>query len=348
MQTTLASTVAALRPEPGPASRLFDVVIFDVDGSQANQRRLVERYRPTILSLRERAGELRNWIPNSTMRELRRLVEGTLSNDRPRIAFSGANDYHHLAYLWISLLREPVTVIGFDSSTDVMRSMPGEIWAGSWTGAALKHAHVRRIVQIGTDRDLDLSLINEFPLPLGVLTHELGHFRSGRFEAYPKFRRKSRFLGRVSATNPSVVMEPDGPFTTHARWRNLHDNGGIEAVLDDVLRRAPTDAVYITIDKDGLHEAESFTNVYDGANTKQGDLTVEELLAALRLIKRRKRIVGVDVVGDFSYPETRTDRLKWMWAEWQFAKLPASAIDSCALRQLNEDVNLRILEVLME
>lgn len=328
--------------------RPFDVIILDVDGSQVNQQRLMERYLPKVISLREHSGELRNWIPMSTMRWLQTCVKAILPGDKPRIIFSGANDYHHLAYLWISMIPEPITVIGFDSSTDLMRSMPGKIWAGSWTIASFKHDHVRRIIQFGTDKDLDLGLMKELPIPIGTLTHELAHFGTGRFEAYPKFRRESRFLGRMSVDNPSVVMKPDSLCTTRARWHNFQGNGGIEAVIKDVLNRAPTEAVYITIDKDSLREEESFTNVYDGTNSKQGHLTVDEVLLALSLIQRHKRIVGVDVIGDFSYPDTRADRLKWAWATWQLAKTPASAIDSWELRQMNEDVNIRIVETLMQ
>lgn len=60
-----------------------------------------------------------------------------------------------------------------------------------------------------------------------------------------------------------------------------------------IARATPTQAVYISIDKDVLHDTEVFTN-WD-----QGNLTLTELLAILYSLRRAKKVWGMDVCGEY-------------------------------------------------
>ncbi|MCC3414996.1 MULTISPECIES: hypothetical protein [unclassified Microcoleus] len=325
----------------------FEIVVLDIDGAVTQQSRLLERYNPTVISLQERHAELRYWCPNDVMERLRKDVSTQLDLQKPRIALYGTNNNHHMAYLWISLLNEPVTVIGFDSTSDCFRTMPNYIWAGSWAPLAAKLPHVQKLVLLGIDRDFTLDLPDDFVAPLGTPTYEMDLLTSGKVELYPNMMRQSQIIGHVTASTPCVEMKPDSLFTSSATWKNFRDHGGVHDSMERILANISTDAVYITIDKDGLREEDCFSNIYDGKNSKQGTLTIDEMLEILALIKQRKRILGVDICGDYSYPARSSNPLKQAWSDWELKFVPTDAIDSIALRQMNEDVNLKILEMLL-
>ncbi|MDX2243719.1 MAG: hypothetical protein NW224_23810 [Leptolyngbyaceae cyanobacterium bins.302] len=343
MNSTTPMTLATYSNQ----QRDFEIVVLDIDGAVIQQKRLLERYNPKIIPLQERHAELRYWCPNDVMDSLRAYVADRIDLNKPRIAFYGTNNSHHMAYLWISLLNEPVTVIGFDSTSDCFRTVPGYTWAGSWVPLAAKLPHVQKLVLLGIDRDFTLDLPDDFIAPLGTPTYEIDLLVSGKVELYPNVMQKSQIVGHVTASTPCVDLKPDGLFTSAATWKNFRNHGGVQVSMERILSNISTDAVYITIDKDGIREADSFTNVYDGKNSKQGTLTTEEVLEILSLIKQHKRIVGVDICGDYSYPARSPNRLKQAWTNWELAATPTAAIDSIALRQMNEEVNLRILETLL-
>jgi hypothetical protein len=324
-----------------------EIVVLDIDGAVTQQTRLLERYKPKVIPLQERHAELRYWCPNDVMDSLRASVAAQLDLEKPQIALYGTNNSHHFAYLWISLLNEPVTVIGFDSTSDCFRTVPGYIWAGSWVPLAAKLPHVQKLVLLGIDRDFTLDLPDGFVAPLGTPTYEIDLITSGKVELYPNVMQRSQIVGHVTATTPYVELKPDGLFTSSATWKNFRNHGGVKASIERILTNITTDAVYITIDKDGLREEDCFSNVYDGKNSKQGTLTIDEMIEILSLIKQHKRIVGADICGNYSYPARSPNPLKQAWTNWELAATPRDAIDSVALRQMNEDVNLKILETLL-
>lgn len=92
----------------------FELVVLDIDGAVTQQTRLLERYKPKVIPLQERHAELRYWCPNATMEHLRAEVASQLDLQKPRIALYSTNNNYHMVYLWLSLLNEPVTVIGFE------------------------------------------------------------------------------------------------------------------------------------------------------------------------------------------------------------------------------------------
>src|SRR5258708_17746056 len=70
-----------------------------------------------------------------------------------------------------------------------------------------------------------------------------------------------------------------------------------EAAFADFLpSRIPTEAIYLTIDKDVLRAADAATN-WD-----QGRTSLELLKTLLTRVLPRHRLIGADVVGDWSVP----------------------------------------------
>jgi hypothetical protein len=318
------------------------VIVVDVDGSVIQQKRLMDQYQPTVIPFQKKSAALRYWCPIGELEQLRLLLLSSIGTVKGKVIFYGSGDYHHLAYVWISLMDEPVTVIHFDNHTDFWKSSRGRLHCGSWVVNSVGLSHVRKVVQLGIDGDLRLSKdlpLPNFPMPIGTITHETRLLCEGKVEVYPNSMHQSVLLGRVRATLPCVELKPS-LLTTKAYWKNIQDHGGIEATLERILPTIPTDTVYLTIDKDVLRESDSFTN-YPGY---QGTMTLDELLAAISLIGRRKRIIGADVCGDGSYAAVKGYPFKSGYAWLKDRKIQLSAFSSQENIRLNEDASLKILE----
>ncbi|MCG2739870.1 MAG: hypothetical protein L6300_06480 [Syntrophaceae bacterium] len=318
------------------------VIILDVDGAVIQQKRLLAKHHPTVIPLQEKSEALRYWCRIEEMERLRQLIVSFVGTVKGKVIFYGSGDYHHLACLGISLIEEPLTIIHFDNHADFWRSPHhGYIHFGDWVVWAVKLPHVCKVIQLGIDGDLGFGTSRS--LPVGPVTHEMSLLCTGKVEVYPNSMRRSILVGRIRATLPCVEFEP-GLLTTRATWKNLRDHGGIEAMLERILPTLPTEAVYLTIDKDVLRESDNFA-AYPG---QQGTLTLNELLAAISLIGKRKRILGADVCGDGSYSAARGCLLKRLVARLKDSAIPPGAFSSQENISLNEGVNLKILERLME
>ena len=274
------------------------------------------------------------------------MLASSFGTGKGKVIFYGSGDYHHLAYLLLSLIEEPLTVIQFDNHTDFWKSSPGNLHCGSWVVNSLELPHVRRVIQLGIDGDLRLSKdlpMPNFPMPIGTITHKMSLLCDGKVEVYPNSMHRSVLLGRVRAASPCVELKPR-IITTNAYWKDIQGNGGIEMTLERILPTIPTDNVYLTIDKDVLIEPESFTN-YPGY---QGTMTLDELLAAVSLIGKRKRIIGVDVCGEGSHASVKGYLFKRYYAWKKDRKIQLSDFSSQENIRLNEEANLKILERLKE
>jgi hypothetical protein len=112
---------------------------------------------------------------------------------------------------------------------------------------------------------------------------------AGRLALFPWRHASSRVRRRIA----------DGPGHTwrdgYIHWRNLAD-APLPQAIDEVLAAVPTADVWITIDKDVLPEHEALTN-WD-----QGQMPLAALLAMLRTVGQRKRVLGADVCGEYSPP----------------------------------------------
>lgn len=103
---------------------------------------------------------------------------------------------------------------------------------------------------------------------------------------------------------------------------NIPHEKKVLGVVKELMKHV--EPVYISIDKDVLAPGEAYTN-WD-----QGSLKLEELIDFLKVIKKAKSIVGVDICGEWPVPpdeifHTRDDREKI---------------------RVNQAVNLKILDTL--
>lgn len=72
-----------------------------------------------------------------------------------------------------------------------------------------------------------------------------------------------------------------------------------------MISSLPTEAIWITVDKDVLASEDAATN-WD-----QGGMRLTHLLQALRALAARKRIIGIDVCGEFAQPAFSNAFKRW-------------------------------------
>lgn len=222
---------------------------------------------------------LRLWSRRATI-EMARARLALASDPRPSVTFLGSGDFHHLAALLIERVQEPFTVLHFDNHPDWVRLAPR--WhCGSWVNRVLALPNVRRVVTVGVCSD---DLDNP-----GRKGGNLPALDAGRLALFPWRHAASRVRRRIAAGPGHDWHEG------YVHWRNLADVPLADAT-DAVLHAIPTDAIWITIDKDVLPEREAVTN-WD-----QGQMPLAALLATLRAAGKAKRVLGADVCGEYSSP----------------------------------------------
>ena len=233
----------------------------------------------TRVDLRDLGPALRLWSRAKNIDAARARIAA--SNDpRPSITFLGSGDFHHLAALLIERVDGPFTVLHFDNHPDWVRLAPR--WhCGSWVNRVLALPDVQRVVTVGPCSN---DLVNP-----GRKGGNLPSLDSGRLALFPWQHAPSRARGRIA----------DGPGHEwregYIHWRNLGERQ-LEDAVRAVLDAIPTEAVWITIDKDVLPEHEALTN-WD-----QGRMPLAALTAMLRAVGQRNRLLGADICGGYSPP----------------------------------------------
>lgn len=217
---------------------------------------------------------LRLWSRPGALDRLRDAVRAELPTaDGPLATFSGSGDFHHITPLLLARAIEAtdegaVTLVHFDNHPDWVRFADG-VHCGSWVGCAARLPQVARVLTVGVCSDdihrpetkrADLALVSE--------------------------RRVELYAYQGHAGSPTVAV-------ADREWPTIEAMG--EAAFADFLPgRIPTPAVYITIDKDVLRAEDAATN-WD-----QGRTSLCFLAAMIRRIASHHRIIGADVVGDWS------------------------------------------------
>jgi hypothetical protein len=318
----------------------FEFIVLDIDGSVVHQKRLLTRYHPTVIESQQLAESLRFWCRQSEMNLLQQELSNCFLTDQPKLIFYGSGDFHHLAYLGISLIEEPFTLIQFDNHTDFWKPLKKDFFDfGSWVSYALRLPKLKKVIQLGVDGDLRLAWY--LPFPTGRYSHNMDLLLQGQIEVYPNRLRRSILMGRMKGDLACARLQP-GLISTRVTWKNMQDWGGVEETIERLIPTIPTEGVYITIDKDVLKETENFA----GYRGRQGNLSLKELLSALSLIGQHKRILGADVCGEGSHNSfqfSRAKRLLLWQKDWM---LSPSSYTSQEVIQRNEKANLRIIEQL--
>lgn len=247
--------------------------LLHLDGSLTAQpflAALVEDGRAQLVNLMPDGGRLRLWACRSAMIDFRRRLceEGPPAGTGAEVTFMGSGDYHHLTAPLVARLPGPLSVVHFDNHPD-WGTWPPAYHCGSWVNRVLEMSHVAKVVTIGPCAGVT------WPQFKGA---NLKALASDRFELHPWRMGPGRVLGRRPL-----------------RWTNLA-GGDWTGFVENLARRLPTDAVYVTIDKDVLHPDEAVTN------WNQGEMRLDHILEAIRALAARRRVVGVDVCGEYAPP----------------------------------------------
>ena len=294
------------------------VILLDLDHSVVAQPGLAALARlghAVRLDATDLAPQLRIVASRPAARSLSARLAPVFATRAPLI-FYGSGDFHHLTTIFLSLLREPTTVLHFDNHPDWVR-FPPTLNCGGWVSRALALPHVNRVVTIGpAGCDLRHPELKGADLPA---------LRAGRHEVHPWRAVDSSYWGRRIA---AVACRTKG---WTLRWDGL-EGRSIETFADELAERLPPTALWITIDKDVLSPEEAVTN-WD-----QGSMPLSSVLAVIGRLARGRRLQGADVCGDYSLPRFR-DPFRWfLSATDRVARAPATAADLA----LNDSVNVRI------
>lgn len=238
---------------------------------QAKLRRAVTAGGGRMLHYRDLGPALRLWSRPAALERLRRRLEHALpASFGPTVVFSGSGDFHHITPLLLERALEaagqpPVTVLHFDNHPDWVKFSPGA-HCGSWVGQAARLPRVARILTVGVcSPDID------GPAAKGA---DLQIVEAGQVEVY--------------AYRPCEAVRLCG-----RSWPTIEAMGET-AFADYLPQRIETEAVYLTIDKDLLSPTAA------GANWDQGCMTVAFLHTLIARAVAGRRLIGADVVGDWS------------------------------------------------
>jgi len=255
--------------------------IFDLDGSLTGQASLGDAapwQSVRTFDFRDIGPKLRLWSRASTIEAMRRRIAETTSE--PAVTLLGSGDFHHVAALLHERVREPFTLVHFDNHPDWVRLAPP--WhCGSWLNRTLALPTLQRAITLGPCSD---DLVNP-----GIKGGNLAALDSGRLQLYPWQHAPSRVFHRIA----------DGPGHRYERglihWRNLSERR-LDEAISAIIAEVPTDAVWITIDKDVLPENEVVTN-WD-----QGHMPLDAVLRFARALVAARRLIGADICGEYAPP----------------------------------------------
>jgi arginase family enzyme len=300
-------------------------VLLDLDGALDGQAALVDEAMTVggeVIDARDLGPRLRLWSRPADLEALRERLRARMPPDGPELVFAGSGDFHHVTPLLLeraieASYTEPVTVIHFDNHPDWVLFDNG-MHCGSWVGRAARLPGVARVITVGVcSRDIDRPKASGADLDL---------IAEGRLELY-------------------AYRDPRGAATVTLcgrQWPTVQTLGEA-AFADLLLSRIATDAVYITIDKDVLRSEDAVTN-WD-----QGQTSLVLLETLIQRIGERHRLIGADVVGDWSAPHYGPGLLPGLLKRGEaLLDQPWRGPDRRSAGRLNEAVNQRLLRLFVQ
>jgi len=307
---------------------LADTVrILNLDGSLLRQAGLLKRYQPGIIDLAGLGPSCRLWANRKTAAG----VMAALNPDaRHAITFLGSGDFHHVSNLLVSQFAEPLTLIVFDFHPD-WDILPPRLGCGSWVTRTLGLANIDKVLLLGPSSD-DISIP-------AIYTGNLQALKNDRLEIYPYEHQPTRVLFRNVPENRSLNVERGG-FVSTISWAELRGRD-LKAFMAGALQRCGVKKAYVSIDKDCLRSEHALTN------WEEGRFTLDELLQLLKVIKEKMEIVGLDITGEYSEPVV-SGSFKSLCSRLDHpAGYTAQGKNSEIIADINEQTNLRILELLL-
>lgn len=297
-------------------------VLLHLDEALDHQPLLRER-RGAMVDARDLGPALRLWSrPKALSRLTERLRRDLPTSAEADLIFAGSGDFHHVSPLLISRAIEaaggkPLTVLHFDNHPDWVKFSNG-MHCGSWVATAARLPGVARVITIGVcSGDIDHPETKRADMSL---------IADRRVELYPYLAPDGGPVYRVGDQNwPSIAAMGEAAF------------------IELLVSRIETDAVYVTVDKDVLRAEDAVTN-WD-----QGRLSLDGLRTMIRAAAQRARIVGMDVVGDWSPPRYGPDLLSAALKRGEaFLDQPRRGPSPDLARQVNEAANLDLLDLFSE
>jgi hypothetical protein len=298
------------------------VILLDLDRTVAVQPSLAalrSAGHALRLDATDLAPRLRIVASRGAARSLAARLAPVFAGEAPLIFF-GSGDFHHLTAVFLSLLRERVTVLHFDNHPDWIR-FPPTLNCGGWVSRALALPQVERVVTIGPASD-DLR----HPELKGA---DLPAIRAGRHEVHPWRGAEHGFWGRRVAAS---ACRSKG---WKLRWDGL-ERRSWETFADELAARLPAAPLWITLDKDVLPPEEAATNWDHGA------MPLDAVLGIVERLARERRLLGADVCGDVSPPRF-ADPFRWLLSATDRSTRPPATPDELAL---NDRTNRRIADAL--
>ncbi len=297
----------------------MQIKVINLDGCVAAQPALsglIASGLASCIEARDLAGSTRIV---ARKRMIERFVQrvGTPPENRTELVFYGSGDFHHLSAALISRHVQPLTVIHFDNHPDWVR-FPATFNCGAWVNRALEMSQVKRVITLGPCSD-DLENPER-------KTANLEAVKDGRLVVFPWLHAPSR-VNRDFGSGQAHEQR-DGMI----HWRNLADENW-DSFLTELLANIPTEAIYITIDKDVLGTGEATTN-WD-----QGQMTLAHVVSAIEALGTKFQVLGVDVCGDYSAPRFK-DPFRFALAYFDHPK--TAAPDEQALA-INSATNQKLL-----
>lgn len=306
---------------------LKSIRILNLDNSVIRQKRLLERFDPSIVDLTDLGPKYRLYSSIETDQAVRERLNEFPPSD---ITFLGSGDFHHIASLLISGFSEDISVISFDYHPD-WDTLPPKISCGSWVTRVLGQSNVKKVILLGISSG-EIS-------PSMIQTGNFNSLRNDRIEIYPYQHSPTRLFLKRIPKNVSVTIKR-GLFSNEIHWHELKDKN-IAEFLHHILHRLPTKKVYVTIDKDCLRRSYSLTN------WEEGHFELEELLLMLKLIKENKDLAGVDITGDYSDVLAEGFVRRAIIGIDHPRAFSAKDKELSVIDSVNEETNIRILELLL-
>jgi len=318
-----------LSPEAGLCAN--SIRILDFDGSVVAQAGLLDRYtKPPysaqIIDFKDIASTCRYLATKKTFARIRERLTNSSHN---AITLYGSGDFHHITSVLLSFFNKPLGVIVFDHHPDWDGFSPC-VSCGSWVAGISKIENIKKIILLGPSSD-DLST-------RGLVTAYLKSVKNGKLEIFPYEKDSSRaYFHYFKDTNCFTVRR--GIFGSTLCWASLKEKS--ENFVKELLKNMPVDDVYVSIDKDCL------SNAYAVTNWEQGTMSVDWLSSALSIIKEEKRIIGMDITGEYS-PIVIKNPVKRFLSSLDHPKQAAETVEPSKIISINEATNLKILELFLK
>jgi hypothetical protein len=301
--------------------------ILNFDNSVINQHKLLSKYKVEIIDLSYLGPRVRLWINKKIEKDLTNRLQGL---SKSSVTFLGSGDFHHVSSILISQFEGPLALIIFDFHPD-WDTLPPHFGCGSWVAKTLKSQNIVKCIILGVSSD-DISSWR-------VQSGNLASLKDNRLEIYPYSHNPSSVFLKKIPQNISLRVRKG--FLYHKIYWDGLKGKNLEEFFLSVLKRLPTRQVYVSIDKDCLRKEYALTN------WEEGYLSLDELLLMLKLIKENLDIVGLDITGDYSGIYLKGAYKKFFSKIDHPKHINAKSFPESSVAAVNEETNLKILELLI-